>query len=69
MITSAEPLEGSLRGGTNVTLLVASLGKVDKVWCNFGTKNVTGELVNSNTVICPSPPQDIDGKYDLRVGV
>eukprot|EP00466_Bigelowiella_natans_P013809 jgi/Bigna1/44181/e_gw1.90.48.1 len=56
-IFNSTPAYGPITGGTRVTLSGANFENNDKLFCKFGSINVTAEFVKSTEVICVSPAQ------------
>ncbi len=66
-VFEADPLEGSIAGGTEVIVYGDRFDLSKEMQCKFGDVTVEGKILSKERVRCVSPPQTEPGDYPLVV--
>eukprot|EP00960_Hanusia_phi_P059677 764256-Hanusia_phi.AAC.1 len=65
-IFSMSPTTGTLSGGTKLTIM-GSRFLSELVWCKFGNSLIIGTVVNSEVILCTTPPFAHGGTVDVEI--
>lgn len=62
-----DPREGPTKGGTRVVVLGNTFKNTKNITCKFGDKTVKGSFLDTNKILCVSPPVSKPGYVPLTV--
>jgi len=65
----AQPAQGPVEGGTNVTVVGSNFNNTGNITCKFGRREVPAWFISSSEIGCTSPTVSTPGFVDLEISL